>query len=183
AGTLWASFDDRMRAAMGGDVAKFEATLKQITAQTGKLQECITEEVGMKSDFWIYRGVCRFSQAPQPLVTQYAFNTAGMVSGFFVKPDVKLYDSKFLDYQPKTKLQLPFYGQWLVFWGGRTLDQNYHAATRDQRFAYDLIAVKDSSDHSGSGRLNTHYYAFGMVIVAPAAGQGNESRRGPPGNV
>jgi murein DD-endopeptidase MepM/ murein hydrolase activator NlpD len=172
-----------MRMAMGGDVAKFEATLKQITAQTGKLEQCISEEVGMKGDFWIYRGVCRFSQAPQPLVTQYAFTSAGKVAGFFVKPDVKIYDSKFLDYQTKTALALPFYGRWLVFWGGRTLDQNYHAATRDQRFAYDLIAVKDSADHSGSGRLNTDYYAFGQVIVAPAAGKVVEATDGVADNV
>ena len=29
AATLWASFDDRMQAAMGGDVSKFETILKQ----------------------------------------------------------------------------------------------------------------------------------------------------------
>jgi len=178
AASLWAQFDDRMRKAMGGDVSKFEATLEQITAQTGRLEECITEDVGLRGEFWIYRGICRYSKAPQPLVTQYAFSAFGKVAGFFVKPDVKLHDTQFLEYQTKAALQLPFFGPWRVFWGGRTLEQNYHAATRDQRFAYDLVAVRDSMDHSGSGRLNADYYAFGMPIVAPASGKVTEATDG-----
>lgn len=170
AATLWASFDDRMQAAMGGDVSKFETILKQITGQVGVMQECIREDVSMLGDKWVYRGICRYSKTPQPLVTQYAFTPFGKVAGFFVKPDVKEYDSKFLDYQTKSVLHLPFNGQWLVAWGGRTLEQNYHAATRDQRFAYDLIAVKDSVDHTGTGRVLSDFYAFGMAILAPAAG-------------
>jgi murein DD-endopeptidase MepM/ murein hydrolase activator NlpD len=71
----------------------------------------------------------------------------------------------------------------MVAWGGRTLEQNYHAATRDQRFAYDLVAVVDSSDRSGSGRLNTDYYAFGKPIVAPAAGKVVEAVDGVADNV
>src|SRR5207247_1850980 len=50
--------------------------------------------------------------------------------------------------------------------------------TRDQRFAYDLVAVRDSMDHSGSGRLNADYYAFGMPIVAPASGKVTEATDG-----
>jgi hypothetical protein len=76
-----------------------------------------------------------------------------------------------MDYATKTALAPPFYGRWLVVWGGRTLEQNYHAVARDQRFAYDLVAVHDSLDHSGDGRVNSDYFAFGMPIVAPAAGK------------
>ncbi len=170
AATLWASFDDRMQAAMGGDVSKFETILKQITGQVGVMQEVIREDVSMVGANWVYRGVCRYSMVPKPLITQYAFTTFGKVAGFRVIPDVKEYDSKFLDYQTKTALHLPFNGQWLVAWGGRTLEQNYHAALRDQRFACDLIAVKDSVDHTGTGRVLSDFYAFGMAILAPAAG-------------
>jgi murein DD-endopeptidase MepM/ murein hydrolase activator NlpD len=183
AATLWAEFDDKMQAAMGGDVAKFEQVLKSITAQVGTMRECVSEEVKQQGSLWIYRGMCRFEKANQLLVTQYAFTPFGKVAGFSVRPEAKLYDSKFLDYATKTTLQLPFFGLWKVAWGGRTLEQNYHAATRDQRFAYDLIAVKDSSDRGGSGRLNTDYYAFGQTIVAPAAGKIVEAVDGLPDNV
>lgn len=170
AATLWASFDDRMQAAMGGDVSKFETILKQITGQVGVMQECIREHVSKVGDNWVYRGICRYANKPKPLVTQYAFTLSGKVAGFRVIPDVKEYDSKFLDYQTKTVLHLPFNRQWLVAWGGRTLEQNYHAALRDQRFAYDLIAVKDSVDHTGTGRVLSDYYAFSMAMLAPASG-------------
>ena len=182
AATMWAEFDDRMRAAMGGDVAKFETVLKSITAQTGAIKEYVSEAVSQQGEMWIYRGLCRFEKVDPPLVTQYAFTPFGKVAGFFVKPDAKEYASKFMDYAAKASLHLPCYGPWYVAWGGRTLPQNYHAATRDQRFACDLIAVKDSSDRSGSGRLNSDYYAFGRVIVAPAAGKVVEAVDGLPDN-
>ena len=169
--TMWTEFDDRMRAAMGGEVAKFETVLESITAQTGSIRECVSEEVSQKDGLWLYRGMCRFEKVDQPLVVQYAFTPFGKVAGFFVKPDAKAYDSKFLGYATKTTLHLPFFGKWKVFWGGRTLEQNYHAITRDQRFAYDLVAVRDTNDNGGTGRLNTDYYAFGKTIVAPAAGK------------
>src|SRR5258706_14194392 len=136
AAALWAEFDDRMRAGVGGDVAKFEAVLKRIGAQTGVMQECISEVVSQKGEVWIYRGTCRFASAPAPLVTQYAFTAFGKVAGFFIKPDAKAYDSKFMEYATKTVLTLPFYGRWRIFWAGRTLEQNDHAVSRDQPFAY-----------------------------------------------
>jgi len=183
AATLWGAFDDRMRTAMGNDVAKFETVLKTIGSQTGKQLECVREDVSMKGELWVYRGFCRFEKSDQPLVTQYAFTPAGKVAGFSIRPDAKEYDSKFLDYATKTALRPPFFGPWKVIWGGRTLEQNYHAMTRDQRFAYDIVAVKDSSDRSGSGRVNSDYYSFGQVIVAPAAAKVAEAVDGLADNV
>ena len=80
------------------------------------------------------------------------------------------YPSTFLDYVAKTRFTLPFRGEWLVFWGGRTLAQNYHAAVRSQRFAHDLIMVKDGKSHTGEGKALTDYYCYGQPILAPADG-------------
>src|SRR3546814_3444315 len=59
--------------------------------------------------------------------------------------------SPYLDYQTKARLRLPFEGEWYVVWGGLDIEQNYHAATPGQRFAYDLLKIVDGSSHRGDG--------------------------------
>lgn len=71
----------------------------------------------------------------------------------------------------KTKLILPFKGEWLVFWGGDTPEQNYHQEVAVQRFAFDILKVDASGKtHTGDGTKNEDYYAFGQELVAPADG-------------
>ncbi len=171
AARLWAEFDETMRGAVGGDPEKFAAVMSQIRLQTGPVQDCVKEEVGVQGGSLVYLGTCRFEKSEVPLVVLYAFDAKGKVAGFFVKPEARAHPSKFLEYDLKTALHLPFHGEWTVVWGGRTLAQNYHAAARDQRFAYDLVVVRDSSEHSGEGRVAAEWYAFGLPIVAPAAGK------------
>ncbi len=82
--------------------------------------------------------------------------------------------TRYAAYQTKTPLHLPFHGVWRVGWGGRTVKENYHAASLDQRFAYDLGIVKSGSTHDGDGSLNEQYYCFGQPIIAPGAGKAIE---------
>ncbi len=71
----------------------------------------------------------------------------------------------------QTKLALPFKGEWFVFWGGETVQQNYHQDAPNQRFAFDILKVgADGKSHKGDGKRNEDYYAFGQEIVAPADG-------------
>ncbi len=71
----------------------------------------------------------------------------------------------------KTALRLPFNGEWLVFWGGDTPEQNYHQDFPNQRFAFDILKVDaDGKTHKGDGKVNEDYYAFGKEIVADADG-------------
>ena len=67
-------------------------------------------------------------------------------------------------------LRLPFQGQWYVAWGGRTMDINNHAGSRDQRFAYDFTVKEGCSFRKGDGTRNEDYYSYGKAILAPAAG-------------
>lgn len=78
--------------------------------------------------------------------------------------------SRFLDYQTKADLRLPFEGEWYVFWGGRTLAENHHARDRGQRFAYDFVVLKDGKTHEGDGSRLEQYHAFDRPILAPGAG-------------
>lgn len=48
--------------------------------------------------------------------------------------------------------------------------RNQHAGTRDQRFAYDLLIMKEGSTHAGEGKRNEDYHCFGRPILAPGAG-------------
>ena len=60
-------------------------------------------------------------------------------------------ESPYLNYETKTALELPFNEEWWVFWGGRDVADNYHAAHPIQRFAIDLVIKVDGESHTGSG--------------------------------
>ncbi len=81
------------------------------------------------------------------------------------------YPSKYLDYETKTDLELPFDDEWWVFWGGRGVAENYHAAHKEQRFALDIVKKINGSTHSGNGTKNKDYYCFGKRLNAPGNGK------------
>lgn len=171
---LWPEFDAKMREALR-DSANFATTLSAIHVQTGALDSVLSEQVTTpQPGIFVYRAKCRFARAPLPLELVLAFDADGRMSGLLVRPPKdeprKEYPSTHLDYQTKTKLRLPFRGEWTVFWGGRTLDRNYHAFTRDQRFALDLLIMQDGKTHRGDGTHLTDYFCYGQPVLAPAAG-------------
>ncbi|GED71594.1 peptidase M23 [Brevibacillus reuszeri] len=70
----------------------------------------------------------------------------------------------------KLTYRAPFKGEWYVFWGGQNVLANYHYAVPSQRYAYDLIQVKDGFSYKGDAKKNESYYMFGQEILAPEAG-------------
>jgi hypothetical protein len=167
-GPLWTSFDAQMKAALG-DSLKFAATLAGIHAQVGAIAEVMSETL-RRGMGWTYRARCRFEKAPMPLVLSIDFTPEGLVSGLVVQPEKTAFASTKLDYVAKTSLALPFRGEWFVYWGGRTVDENYHAISKSQRFAYDILIVKDGKSHTGDGKKVSDYYCYGSEVLAPAAG-------------
>lgn len=91
------------------------------------------------------------------------------INGLYVKPFI---DSTPVMQRNKTKLALPFHGQWMVVWGGDTKELNYHVKNRAQKNAFDIIQV-DSTGKSfrTDGKTNEDYYAFGKEILAPCDGK------------
>jgi len=171
---LWPEFDGKMREALR-DSASFAAILSSIHAQTGALDSVLSEQVTTpQPGSFVYRAKCRFTRPPQPLELVLAFDAQGRVSGLLVRPPrdepLKEYPSTHLEYQTRTRLRLPFRGEWTVFWGGRTLEKNYHAFTRDQRFALDVVIVKEGKTHRGDGTGLADYFCYGRPVLAPAAG-------------
>ena len=93
----------------------------------------------------------------------------GTLVGFFIQPAGEA-PTEFLDYKTKANLRLPFDETWNVFWGGRSVQQNYHAAYPDQRFAYDILILREGTSHTGAGNQNSDYFCFEKPIVSPGAG-------------
>lgn len=87
------------------------------------------------------------------------------------------------DYETRTRLRLPFEGEWWVFWGGRSREENYHRASALQRYAYDFVVRRDGSTHRGDGSRNRDYWCEGEPVLAPAAGTVVVAEDGVPENV
>ena len=144
---------------------------EQIEDQLGQESQVIDEQVSRSQDLYIYRRITRFEKLEQNIIVQWTLNAQHEVDGFWITPDTTSEaPSNYLEYQTKTTLRLPFEGEWLVVWGGRTVAENYHAAYSHMRFAYDLLIVKDGSSFSREGTKNTDYYCFGQAILAPGDG-------------
>lgn len=81
-------------------------------------------------------------------------------------------NSKFLKYQTKTKLELPFEGDWLVTEGGRKIEDNYHVAYDYQHFAYDFVKIENDKLYEVSNLKsgNYSYYSFNQPIYSPGNG-------------
>lgn len=172
AASLWSQFDERMRAALKDSVS-FAAMSAGIDAQLGPLDSLLDEEVLERDSLLVLRSRARFSKAGIPIVVTVGVDTAGRIGTLNARPDQgqpREAPSAYLEYQPKARFQLPFRGEWLCFWGGRTVAENYHAAVRSQRFAYDLVMVKDGTTHKADGKALTDYHCYGQPILAPSAG-------------
>jgi len=135
----------------------------------------LSEEARIQPVMVVYERLARHAKEPDAeiMVTWQATRLADgslEIIGFSIAEPKREAESRFLAYRTKTDLRLPFTGRWQVFWGGRTIEQNYHARVVDQRFAYDFLMVKDGSTHRGEGKENGDYYCFGAEIVAPGGG-------------
>lgn len=70
----------------------------------------------------------------------------------------------------KNKYRMPVKEEWFVYWGGTNVLNNYHYTLPQQRYAYDLVIVRDGSTYDGDPTENDSYYAFGKDVLAPADG-------------
>lgn len=168
---LWREFGPRMRAAMK-DSATFAATTANIVDNTGPIDSVLSEEVETRDTLTLVRTRCRFARLPVPGLLIMAFAPDGRVEGLTVRPDITPTEapSTLLDYHTRTPLELPFHGEWVVIWGGRTIDQNRRAASRSQRFAHDLVMMKGGATHRGRGERCEDYYCYGQPVLAPGPG-------------
>lgn len=169
---LWPQMTEAMQRALT-DSASFSAMGGVIREQLGSIDSLLDEEVIEKDSLITLRSRCRMSKLPTPVNVIISLGPSGLIAGMLVRPETttpKEYPSTFLDYVPKTRFTLPFKGEWFCVWGGRTIADNYHAASKSQRFAHDLFMRRDGSSHKGDGKALTDYYCYGQPLLAPADG-------------
>ncbi|WP_148449174.1 M23 family metallopeptidase [Paenibacillus ihuae] len=92
----------------------------------------------------------------------------GLISGMQINNHSKYPETD--EAYSKTVFDLPFEGDWLVFWGGNDIFVNYHYEYEHNRYAYDLVKEKNGYTYEGNPKLNSSYYAFGGKVFAPADG-------------
>jgi murein DD-endopeptidase MepM/ murein hydrolase activator NlpD len=203
--SLWARFHPVMHELVPGP-PKLAAFRAETVGQWGAEAEVLSESARMESGATLYTREMRFASAPGRFEIVWATLPDGRVIGFTAgsadttrtaaaAQAAPPAPSRFLEYTTRTPLRLPFDGEWYVGWGGRTVEQNYHAATSDQRFAYDLLVQRGGMTHDGDGKALEQYYCWGLPILAPGAGTvataldglpdqpiGRMDRANPPGN-
>lgn len=92
-----------------------------------------------------------------------------LINGLYLKPHKPVVREPEIQ-RNTTAMQLPFQGQWFVYWGGETEGQNYHMSDKNQQFAYDFLKVEGGKSYKGDPDRNESYFAFGQPILAPCDG-------------
>ncbi len=93
-----------------------------------------------------------------------SLNPQNQINGLYIKP-VQDPDLTILE-RNTTKMIVPFNEECFVFWGGTTVEQNYHVAELNQQYAYDILMVADGASYKGDALNNENYYVFGKDVIA-----------------
>ncbi|HKK94174.1 MAG TPA: M23 family metallopeptidase [Longimicrobiales bacterium] len=166
--TVWDAFTPAMKDVFG-EFPAFQGFRQQIGDELGEeiavLEENVVEDQGYRT----YVRIAEFAEVDPAIAWRWTFDTDGSVAGLRYgrgEPAASEYE----DYETRAEMRLPFRGTWSVAWGGRSLENNYHAAYPDQRYAYDFVVRQEGSTHRGDGSDNEDYYCFGRQVVAPGDG-------------
>lgn len=73
-------------------------------------------------------------------------------------------------YSTVTRLHFVSTGEWTVVHGGPRRLTNYHHNHRGQRFAYDMVVIKNGRSKPVGGNGNKDAYCYGYPVLAPAPG-------------
>lgn len=66
-----------------------------------------------------------------------------------------------------TKMSFPFKEEAFIYWGGETVEINYHMADVNQQYAYDILMVANGSSFDGDPTKNESYFVYGKNIISP----------------
>jgi len=166
---LWDRFAPQLQAVFGNEdqlrLSRAEFLLEVGTEKT-LLDETLIPWLGST----IYHRTARHTLSDSTVWIQWAINPQGLAEGFLVQTEVPPAPSRFLAYETKATLRLPFNGEWFVFWGGETVPLNYHAAFPDQRFATDFVIARNGRTWLTNRADNASYYCWSEPVLAPAPG-------------
>ena len=165
---LYKNFSPTMKKAM--NINAFQDFRKAIIAEIGQEKELKQENLYPFLETFTYERLSTFEKQKDIFAFRWVFTESGAISGMSFEKHSDVPKSQFSEYSTLTSLRLPFQDEWLVFWGGRKLIENYHVKYPSQRFAYDFVIAKHNHTFSGNGDKNEDFFCFGKEIVAPASG-------------
>ncbi|EKF18764.1 M23 family metallopeptidase [Nitratireductor pacificus] len=165
---VWQRMSEEMQSALGG-LDKLRAFQVSVSAMSGPQAGILDEATERRDGLRTYRRRAAHRNGAS-LLWQWSFGDDDRIEGFFVRAVPEEAESAHLAYQTRAALRLPFDGRWYVFWGGRTLEQNYHAENEAQRFAYDFVVRENGKTHTGDGASLENYHCWDRPILAPADG-------------
>lgn len=166
---IWSASTAEMQQAFGS-AANLAGLHDRLLADFGSETTILSEHTDAQTGYEVYTRVSRWRRAPAPLELVIAFEGADRIAGFVIRPRAVAAPSQFMEYETSAALRLPVEGEWFVYWGGRDLETNYHAVDAGQRFAMDLLVMRNGQSHSGDPASVESYHCWGRPILAPAEG-------------
>jgi hypothetical protein len=164
---IWREMTDEMRAAMGNQAALGDFQ-QRVAVGAGAEVRILRETERQQAEVRTYLRYSLFDKSEVPVLVAWSFDDRDRIVSFQIRPEPQPAPTPHLDYQTKAHLRLPFHDEWFVFWGGRTIEQNYHAAVPEQRFAYDFVIVREGTSHRGEGMRESDYFCWGQPVLSPA---------------
>lgn len=154
---IYAMFDANMQLSLPKE--KAVSFFKYNVSPNGKIKKI--EFVGLNLKKHVYKTT--FEKGIFELMI--SLGNDDKINGFYLKPFIPK-DLPVLE-RNVTKMMLPFNEEWTVSWGGIIVEENYHVAYKNQKYAYDLLITKDEKTYNGNSKKNESYYVFGKEIIAP----------------
>lgn len=159
---IFASFSPEMQKAL--PIEKMKEFLVGLKQQAGKITK--REFAKYEQSYASYKTI--FERAL--FAVNISVDNNSKINGFFVKPFKESNLPKIE--RNKTKLILPYNGQWNVTWGGDTKELNYHVENEAQKNAFDILIMNEKgSSFKTDGKTNEDYFAFGKELIAPCDGK------------
>jgi hypothetical protein len=173
---LWTAMSDGMRGEQGsvGNLSEFRQKVQDLVGgETRLLSEKVIREGGQE----VYVRRVRYEKSAEPFDLKWTFDGRGGISDFSIRPALPATEFK---YRTRTRLRLPFDGEWYVASGGRRPEQNSnHYYEYLSRFDVDFDRVEDTRfDRDAPPPRNEDFAAFGQPILAPGAGKVSMVRDG-----
>ena len=148
-------------------LAQLEEVLSKFSKQYGVITE--KEFLRYENTYGIFKTeFLKNKSSKEYLILKISLNKKAEINGLFFAPWVET--PKLV--RNESKLILPFEGEWFVFWGGDTKEENYHVESNAQKGAFDfLIKDQEGKSFKNEGKINEDYYAFGKRIISPSEGE------------
>lgn len=168
AAQVWRGGAKELRAQFKSQDA-FEAFVERLRGLGGEVR-VIAEGMEQRGDLTVYRRTVAVENWARGFEVELSLDARGRLAGVLAQPVQKEAPTIYGRYTTKTRLRLPFEGQWTVLWGGRNWADNRHSGVPDMRYALDLLVREQGSSAAGDGTKNEQYHAWGRPVLAPGDG-------------